>query len=474
MVARTSFAGLGQADDTNAFGPGIEPPDPWVAVGPADVVQSVNSLIRITDRAGTPKTQVTAQSFFGVLPAQVNSADPRIIYDAQHDRWVGTYLSYDCTDGYLYLAVSQTNDPTGTWRRWYFTYAGYLPDYPGLGSSDDKIAISADEFVIDPLAPECIAPSSPSTSLLVVDWAATLGSGPIGDAYFRSPGYSSWRPAPNHSPGTAIHVVGQRLSDGDVTYASITGDVANPNAPGPDPAPVQFVGPVDVTAIAPFTTPPAPRQPGFPSTISAAVDSRPTDAIWTNGSLWFVSTYPLLLARDSSLRDTVRVTELRTGASPTIRQDFVIGFAGFDTYMGGLGIAGDGTAYVVYSTSSPTDYVSTWANLQHPSDPVDSYSDTFLVASGGGTYQGGRWGDYVGVATDPIDPKAVWAADEIPTSGGGWTTRVAMLESVGQPDAPRSAAAQAGNGSVQVSWLAPAWNGERRSSDTRPPRLPTA
>ena len=86
--------------------------------------------------------------------------------------------------------------------------------------------------------------------------------------------------------------------------------------------------PFDVGSIAPFTMPVQPRQPGSPGTITQAVDERPTDAVWSNGSLWFVSSFPRLLAGDSATRDTVRITQITTATSPVVRQDFTIGAVG--------------------------------------------------------------------------------------------------------------------------------------------------
>ena len=197
---QADFPGLSQADDNAAFGAGIEPPDPWVAVGPVDVLQSVNSLLRLTDRSGAPKAQARVDDFFGVLPNQVVASDPRMIYDQQHDRWVGTVMSFDCTNGYLYLAVSETGDPSGFCDGWYFTYTGSIPDFPGLGSSSDKIVISANEFAIDPGAPDCTSTTFRTASLLVVDWTAAQGIGSMNDVYLSGPGYFSWRPAVNLSP----------------------------------------------------------------------------------------------------------------------------------------------------------------------------------------------------------------------------------------------------------------------------------
>src|SRR5438132_898964 len=274
---QAAFSGLSQADDTALFGGAIEPPDPWVAVGPNAVVQSVNSLVRITDRAGQSPQTFIVDSFFGVEPNQEVVSDPRIIYDAAHDRWIGVILSFACTtSGFLYLAVSDTSDPLGTWKRWVFDDGAFVPDYPGLGSSTDKIVISANQYAINAPAPNCVETSPTTSSLVVFDWAAVLDGVPLLDnVKIDEPGYFAWRPAPNLSPDPTIYLVAEDLSYGDVTYATITGDLANANDPNPDLTPVEISPLVDLsysTGIPSFIPPPAPRQPGSPSTIDLAVD----------------------------------------------------------------------------------------------------------------------------------------------------------------------------------------------------------
>ena len=112
-----------------------------------------------------------------------------------------------------------------------------------------------------------------------------------------------------------LQIVIERTPDGtalDVEYFTVTGSVAANTT-------VTSAG-VDLTeagVIAPFLTPPAPNQPG-PNTIANAVDERPTDAIWQNNRLSFVSTYPCTPTGDSTERDCVRVSQLNTshGDSP--------------------------------------------------------------------------------------------------------------------------------------------------------------
>ena len=40
---------------------------------------------------------------------------------------------------YQDIAISDTSDPRGNWRAYYVIFPDHLPDYPGLGTSTDKV-----------------------------------------------------------------------------------------------------------------------------------------------------------------------------------------------------------------------------------------------------------------------------------------------------------------------------------------------
>ena len=141
----------------------------------------------------------------------------------------------------------------------------------------------------------------------------------------------------------------------------------------------------------------------------------------------------------TSYRPCGRVIELTTQASlaiPALRQDLRIpptsGYS--DTFVPGVGYSDDGTLWTVFSQSSPSRYVSSWARRQTPDASGAWSAGAALVAAGRGPYGGiagaglnQRWGDYVGVARDPSEPGSVWQANQMADTGGGWATRVARL-----------------------------------------------
>jgi putative cell wall-binding protein len=423
--------------------PCIEPPDPWVGVGPNHVVQAVNTIIRVTNRTGTSSTaDRDFATFFGEPASQVADADPRVTYDPAKGRWLASALSFDCTAGHLYLGVSATNDPTGLWTIFTFDYAGSIPDYPAFGTSSDKIVLSVNQYPIVASGASCDADGSSFTgaSLRVVDWAdaidgdATVTSSVIGPTAARS----TWRPgfALGAGIGTSVYLVGMG-GTGHVVYTTITGtnhDLNVAKASDRDlttaSVPVQPPG---------FVAPPQPFQVGG-GQIAEALDGRPTDAIWSGGHLYVVSTYACSL--DGILvYDCPRVTDLNTASNGDPAQDVVYFADGFDSYMGGIGVAGDGTLHLVFTRSNEFAIPSTWDVARAPTDAPDTLRDERQLKTGSASYAGNRWGDYVGVASDPSDTHSVWQADEYPTSNHSWATWVSKvtLATIGGHDVTRLA-----------------------------------
>jgi hypothetical protein len=134
--------------------------------------------------------------------------------------------------------------------------------------------------------------------------------------------------------------------------------------------------------------------------------------------------------------------------------------------MGGIGVSGNGTAFLVFSYSSITYNISTMA-AAGPMGTID-WSDPVLLETGDGTYSGTpppdgpRWGDYVGIAADPMGSAAVWQSDEVPTSDGKWRTSVSRLVVDALPPTPPGAPNQAlvagsqltDTVPVRISWAA--------------------
>jgi hypothetical protein len=412
----------------------LEPPDPWLAVGPDHVVQVVNVAMRVTNRQGQTLDEMSLASFFDLptTPATRNT-DPRVIYDSLHGRWFLVELSFDCVagggasfgHGYLDFAISDTADPTAGWTTYKYVYPDAIPDYPGIGTSTDKIVIASNVFPF--VGAGCTFGGFAGIDFTVLDWAQLKRAPPaaaIADAYFTSdPSFFTFRPA-LQVPATDTTVRGvvamANGAEADVGYVTITG---NPVAGTVTDDTVDAVDLTVAGLFEPFGTPPAPRQP-VSDTIENAVDFRPTDALWQNGRLVTVSTTDCVPPPELEARACIRVSELLTGPVSR-RQDFLLANLGSDLYHGGIGLSMNGALHVTYTRSSATENPSTYASYRLPSDATDAVSPAELLRGGTAPYGGARWGDYTGVAQDPQDPNVVWQTNEVST--GGWLTHVSPL-----------------------------------------------
>jgi hypothetical protein len=131
----TTFAGLNHRNNRLANGGNqfsSEPPDQALCVGPHHVLEGVNTVLRVYDKAGAPVTNtISYNEFFGYPPAinrttGVRGAfltDPICHFDPDSGRFFMAVLTLDQdpAGGFtgknrLDIAVSKTDDPTGAWN----------------------------------------------------------------------------------------------------------------------------------------------------------------------------------------------------------------------------------------------------------------------------------------------------------------------------------------------------------------------
>ena len=176
-----SFAGLNHRDQRTANGGNqfsLEPPDQGLCVGNGFVLETVNDVLRVFDKAGNPLTGVTDQNtFYGYPPAITRPAgpfgpfitDPSCLFDKVTRRWfhVALTLDVDPVSGdflgtnHLDIAVSRTSDPRGQWAIYRLPVhdngadgtpdhgceGGFcLGDYPQIGADAFGFYITTNEY----------------------------------------------------------------------------------------------------------------------------------------------------------------------------------------------------------------------------------------------------------------------------------------------------------------------------------------
>ncbi|PYU77489.1 MAG: hypothetical protein DMG51_20710, partial [Acidobacteria bacterium] len=144
QALQTAVGGLLELEDEggNPRFPGVSangsaPPDPNLAVGPNHIVQMVNTEVAVYSKSGTifagyPKT---IGSLFSALGGSCTGewGDPIVQYDKAADRWLISQLGSFSAPFAECFAVSRTNDPTGAYNLYAYSFGTNLNDYPKIG-----------------------------------------------------------------------------------------------------------------------------------------------------------------------------------------------------------------------------------------------------------------------------------------------------------------------------------------------------
>ncbi|MCF6366535.1 MAG: GEVED domain-containing protein [Bacteroidales bacterium] len=121
------------------------PPDCNGTAGPNHYFQVVNLTYAIYNKSDGVKVagpSALNSIFNSTLPgAGYNDGDPIVLWDEQADRWFYSEFSLGGANDYMLIAVSTTNDPTGTWYSWSFDVDD-TPDYMKFGIWQDGYYMS--------------------------------------------------------------------------------------------------------------------------------------------------------------------------------------------------------------------------------------------------------------------------------------------------------------------------------------------
>jgi hypothetical protein len=420
-----------------AFGTGEElvPPDTQLAAGPEDLLEVVNATASVWTKAGAPVTAFDLNPFLGVpaVDAGLGAFDPRVLYDAMAGRWILTASATDPTNTYnqVFLAVSQTSDPTGAWYVYTIeeNASGVLYDQPMVGVSDDKVVVSWNDFAYGYFLGE---------ETWVLD-AAQLLQGQAADGVVFGPDDLRFRlvPAQDLSSTDTVYLVYndsdpldlvQNTSYPALGVVAITGDPAAGDVRWTEWDP----------AIAPTAPPPDAVQPAGAPLITTD-DDRLLSAVWQDGTLWTAGNDACQPQGASGPQPCLRLLEVGTTDGAAVLQDFDAGAPGLALYYPAVGLDAQGDLFVALSWSSATQYASVGATGQLAGAPTGTLAPLVPVMPGQGVYCGfdgssgagtNRWGDYSAAAQDPTDPAEVWVAGEYAASAsdpGDWGTAAAGL-----------------------------------------------
>jgi hypothetical protein len=442
---------------------GCSPPDPNGAVGPNHVVTMANLHFQIFNKSGTslfgPAANNTLWAGFGGGCQTQNSGDPVVLYDQLADRWL--LSQFTAAAPYLQcVALSQTNDPTGSYYRWAILVGGgaNFGDYPKAGMWPDAYYFSTREF------------AGGTTFVGVGAYALDRCQALVGNP---NPTIVSFL-----APPTPAYVVGDGLLPSDLD-GKTPPPVGEPNffVGSQDPnagrgAPTNALNifkfhydpivPANSTFMLTNTLNTAPfnsilalcggtraciPQPGTSNRIDhLGYRQRPLFRLAYRN----FGSHESLVTNQSVSAGTgppgevsgIRWWELRSpNSSPVIFQEgtYAPGLTdGIHRWMGSIAMNSLGDMALSYSASDgTTTFPSVYYTGRHAADPPGQMTlGEGSVMNGTGSQTGSnRWGDYTSIDIDPLDDTTFWVVNEyVPTTSSiGWRLRIGAFNLAGAP-----------------------------------------
>ena len=418
----------------------VAPPDTTGDLGPNHYVQwvnlrfaiytltrdSSNQITAFTLVPGFPKNGNTIWQGFGGPCETYNDGDPIVQYDQFADRWVLTQFAVSASPYTQCVAVSKTNDPTGAYYRYSYSYGTDFNDYPKMGVWRDGYYITYNIFkrgrtfggsrvcAFDKAAmlagsatakQVCSTTSTSYGSLLPADIEGSTLPPAGTPEYLLSIGTSSlqfWKYAVNFTAGTATLTGPLTVSGASTFTRACSGGTCIP-------------------------------QPGTTNKLDSLADRLMYRLSYRN-----FGTREALLVNHSVTAGTgtgIRWYDINVaGGTPVVYQQGTFAPTTTDfRWMGSAAMDKTGGIAIGYNLSNSSTIKPSirWA-FRAPTDPLGILGGetSLLVGPGSQTGTLTRWGDYSTLSVDPVDGcQMVYTSEYIPSNGSfNWSTFIASFK----------------------------------------------
>jgi len=456
-----------------------EPPDAGLAVGNGFVLQTVNAALAIYDAStGVLRQGPTAlNQFFHLKPEITRSSgiygdftsDPRAYYDAQLQRWFVSVVvittnpqtgDLSAPSGLL-LAVSETNDPTQSWKIYGIDTTSHgsegcpcFGDQPVIGADAHGLFISTNAFSLHEgfagvqiyaLSKQLLAGGALPT---VVHWNSPKLPG--GFAFSLQPSIRSSFMSDGSANGveyfTSVADI-RNMLDRRVAVWAITNTASLANEVPLLKLKTAIIG------TQPFGVPPDALQKVGETRLGSLLsekteyistnDQRLQQAVFAGGNLWSTLTTMVAVGDDPSPRAGIAYFVLRPSVSAggAVRVELVtqgyIAVANADLFYPAIAVRSNGEGAIAFTLSGNDYYPSAaFTTLNR-----NGAGNVQIVAAGaapndgfsGYKYFGGgpaRTGDYSAATVD--EHGSIWIASEYVPSGSrtllaNWGTFIAEI-----------------------------------------------
>jgi hypothetical protein len=433
VLAPTSLANFEGIPQT-AF----RPPDCTLAVGPNDVMVSVNVDLVGYTKAGVQRFRWAnfTTLFNPVLPPNAQLFDPKLAYDHYANRWIVCVAARRATPqgSWIMMAVSQTPDPAGPYWIWATdatvdgsTSTGNWADFPMLGFDTQGIYVSTNQFVF--------GGNFAYAKVRIFNKAELYAGGAGAGHNIRWFDFTRLRNSDNSlafsvQPAAHFQGLGGNPSAFLVNSLFPRGSsltlwtLANPLGLWTGGAPTLTSASV---ACRSYDLPPAAVQRDGGTVRIATNDTRLLNAVFQSAGgtqrLWTTHTSAFTWPGDTEARSVAQWYEIDV-PSRTVVQQNAYGASGRHYFFPVVQTDSNRNAYLTFGRSAADEYGQLRQTGRLVGDPPGQLQGSALVAAGQSAYNGGRWGDYFGIGRDPSDARTVWSYGEYAGTGNTWRTRV--------------------------------------------------
>ncbi|MBI4553886.1 MAG: T9SS type A sorting domain-containing protein, partial [Candidatus Latescibacteria bacterium] len=396
------------------------PPDTYGTVGPDHLMVTLNTQVRIQDRAGGEISTVFSEDFWAPLGPfdLIGGFDPKVLYDPYENRWIYVALAdpFSPTSSIL-IGVTQDGNPTGVWNLYRVDADPddiVWADNPKVGFNKDWVVVQTNMFPL----PE--SEGSFQSNFYVFDKADLYEEGDGQFTLLEDTTGSDQAPVTTYDPALSTMYLIETWSgnlDGAeyLRLSTITGPV----------------GAEELTLGVAFPTTPETwdyippnyenfgPQLGSPEKIELG-DGRIHSAVYRNGSVWCTHTVflPASEDRNSATRSAVEWWQMSPEGA-VLQRGRIDDPTGFNFYAyPSIAVNQYNDVLIGYSRFSAFQYPSGNYAFRAWNDPPSALRQDTVLKAGEAPYfkdfgsGRNRWGDYSNTVIDPTDDTGFWTIQE--------------------------------------------------------------
>ncbi len=429
MGATTAKAPIMNFAGQNATG--FRPMDPSGAAGTTYYMQAINSTTYTIYNKSTGATVLSGTVGNLWSPATPNDGDPVIMYDRYADRWFVS--QFGASGNKIYIAISTTNDPTGTYYTYTFT-SPQFPDYLKFAVWQDGYYMTSNQGTQKVFAFQrsAMLTGVPTAKVVYSTFAPPSGGGFFCPMPGDNDGNGGLAPAGTPCP---IFTYSDNAWGGGATDAIKIYTMSVNWVPATPTASITLAATLNTSAFDASYDPSWNdiSQPGTTQKLDGIGGVLQYRAQWRNWSTYrtTVLNWPVKI---SATQRSIMWAEIRQDASTGVWSIYQQSIYAPDTksrWMGSIAMDDNGSIALCYARASTTagDYMGLYYAGRKVCDPLNTLPVTEQLAiAGTGSQTGGinRDGDYAQTTLDP-NGLTFWHTGEYmggPTGGTAARTRI--------------------------------------------------